>query len=199
MTLPVFAPPPGLTFPVGRKPMFQTLHQESVSGKDNPIQLWPYPRRQWTIDFDLLRSDAAFLELQYMEGFFNSVAGSARAWLFSDPDDNAVTGQPFGLGDGANAQFGLVRAFGGFVDPIFAPVPTPTIYVDGLPAVNFSLGAQGLITFTSPPAIGAILTWTGSFNWVVRFDSDELPLSKFMDTFFELRKLSFTTVPLSFA
>jgi uncharacterized protein (TIGR02217 family) len=206
MTLPVFSPPVGLAWPVGRRPKWSTLHQESVSGKDNPVQLWPYPRRTWDVSFDVLRSDNASLNipapaqaLQYVEGFYNAVAGSALAFVFVPPEDSTVTGQLLGTGDGVTTQFGLVRTWGGFTEPVFAPQGTPTIYVSGTPTLAFTLGTQGLVTFTSAPALGAALTWTGSFGFVCRFDADELDFSEFMSTLWELKKLSFTTVPLSYA
>lgn len=206
MSLPVFAPPVGLTFPVQRRPLWKTLHQESVSGRDNPIQLWAYPRRRWTIDFDVLRSDNASLDqpapaqaLQSVEGFFNSVGGSALAFIYVAPEDRSVTNQSFGTGDGATTQFGLTRSFGGFVEPVFAPQGTPVIAIAGTPTLAFALGTQGLVTFNSAPANGAALTWTGTYGFVCRFDADEIPFSEFMNNLWDLKGLSFTTVPLSFA
>jgi uncharacterized protein (TIGR02217 family) len=207
-----FAPPIGITYPIKRRPMFSTLKQPSISGKDNPIQLWAYPRYHYELPFSFLRADVVNAELQYMMGFYNSVGGAAQTWLYADPVDgapatgNGVTNQTFGTGDGSTTKFGLVRARGGFVEPVFAPV-TATVHIfdNGVDqAGNFTLGTSGLVTFTVAPLIGHALTWTGNFNWIVRFDDDQVdfdqqPWGVGGLPLWEAKKFVFTTVPVTFA
>ena len=204
MAPPIFPTLKGLTYPVQRTPIWHTLSQEAVSGQDNPIQLWTYPRWRYTLVFSAFNSGAtAFqglpaIELQALAGFFNTVAGRVTVFQFTDPDDGSVTDQPFGTGDGATVAFPLVRTMTGaggvtYVEPVFAPTIT-NVKIAGSITALYTLGTQGLVTFNSPPGIGAALTWTGTFNWLCRFDADSIDFEKFFNKLWELKKISFTTI-----
>lgn len=200
MAPPIFPTLKGVTFPARRSPLWKTLHQEAVSGQDNPIPLWSYPRWSYELAYDFLRSDGVNLEWQALAAFFNQVQGSALAFQFTDPDDGAVTNQTFGIGDGTSIAFALIRTMTGaggiaFVEPVFAPVASGlTIMVNGTPTTAYTLGTQGLVTFASAPASGATLSWTGSFNWLCRFDEDSADFEKFMNQFWRLKQIKFTTI-----
>jgi uncharacterized protein (TIGR02217 family) len=194
MTLPTFPTLIGLTFPYKVTPMWSTIHQLSVSGKDSAVQLWTYPRRKYELSYDMLRSDVVNVELQTLIGFFNKVGGSAKAFHFTDPDDSSVTAQPLGVGDGVTTAFQLVRSFGGFTEPVFGPSGTPTVYVNGTPTTLLTISATGLVTFTTAPAAAAVLTWTGTYDWLCRFDDDSNDFEKFMSQLWQLGKITFTTI-----
>lgn len=197
MTIPIFPALPGLAFPVKRTPTWSTLKQDSWSGKSSPIKIWSYPRRQFTLVFELLRSKNGWAELQQLEGFFNSVGGSAGIFAFVDIDDEQTTNASFGAGDGVTTTFQLCRSWGGFVEPVFYPVGSMTVYVNGAATTGFAIGTNpGQIVFQQPPVNNAALTWTGSYAWLCRFDDDSYDFSKFMDGMFELGSISFTTVKL---
>lgn len=198
MTLLLFSPPPGLTFPIKRRPLWNTFTSIAVSGMDNPVQLQSYPRWQHELPFSMLRTSQA--EQQYMETFYNLVGGRARAWLFDNVDDDTAVDQSLGTGDGVTRQFALrrTRPAGGlvFFEPVFA-VQTPIVVkVGGAVTAAFTLGSRGLITFTSAPALNATITWSGKYYWVCRFDDDDLEFSKFNSDMWELGKLSFTSLKL---
>lgn len=194
MTTPTFPTFKGLSWPVGRAPKWNTLVQEPVSGKKTKLQLWSYPPYQFTLTFDYLSA----ADYATMEGFFNSVGGGAQMFQFKDINDFSVAAQGFGVGDGATTTFQLVRSFGGFAMPIFAPTGSISIFNNGtlVGGSNYSINATGLVTFVSAPAAGHTLTWTGNFNWLVQFDDDTMSFSEFMATFWELKKTSFTSVKL---
>ncbi len=194
-----------ITYPATRSPIWRTLHQESVSGMDNPIPLWSFNRWMYDLPISLLNSksvafqNAVALEWQALNAFYNQLNGSFGVFQFLDTDDSSVTDQLFGVGDGTTVGFPLTRTMtgaGGFVwnEPVFAPVGTPVVKINGTPTVLFTLGTQGLITFNSPPAGGANLTWTGTFRWLCRFDDDNLDFSKFMSALWEVKSLKFTTI-----
>jgi uncharacterized protein (TIGR02217 family) len=187
----------GLAWPVTRSPQFSSLPQEAVSGKDNPIQLWPFPRYHYEQTYSVLRISAG--EFAQLMAFFNLAGGKAGAWLYNDPNDNAATDQIIGIGDGTRTQFGLVRNLGGAIEPVFAPAPAPVIKLNGAPTGAFILGTTGLITMSSPPGAGVQVSWTGTFYWVCRFDDDRIDFRQTMADFYDLQKLAFTTAVLSWA
>lgn len=199
--LPMFK---GFSYPAKRAPLWRTLHQESVAGFDNPIVLWSFPRWKYELPITALNSGAAAyqnlvaIEWQELAAFFNILSGSAGVFQYNDADDNTATAQLFGVGDGVTTQFPLTRTMTGtgsttFNEPVFAPMITD-VKINGVATGAYTLGTQGLVTFTSAPAGGANLTWDGTFNWLCRFDEDSLDFSKFMNALWELRALKFTTI-----
>jgi len=205
MTIPVFPTLAGLEWPLIRAPIWKTTKQEAVSGMEIRIGTYTYPRWKWTASVSLLQSVAGVADFQTMIGFMNSLNGGALPFKYTDPDDHAVTAQAFGAGDGATTQFQLVRAFGGFVEPVFTLNGAPSIYIAGslkTVTTDYTISATGVVTFTSAPSAAAALTWTGSYYWLCRFDDDTYEFSAFganlQNTGFQysLSKISFTSIKL---
>lgn len=136
MSNAVYPTLPGLTFPTKRAPVWKTSVKTTPSGRTWRRAFMQYPRYRISLQYNFLRSKAALAEFQTLFGFFNARGGSADSFLLRLPDDQTVTGQAFGVGDGSTTQFQLVRALGGFVEPVHAVDGAATISVDGVPAVN---------------------------------------------------------------
>lgn len=159
----------GLAFPVEKTPMWSTVIQEAASGKETRLGFWSYPKWKYSLAYDVLRSDAT-AELQQLLGFFNARQGAFDDWLFDDPDDNAITGQTLGIGNGVTTTFTIARAYGGYVEPI-GQVKDATFSVAGIPAVNFfspnggmevDTNADGLANGWSIYSSGSVGTVTAS-------------------------------------
>ncbi len=188
----VFPSLAGLEYPVVRTPIFRTLTQQSVSGQENRAALQAYPRWQWTLSFNFLRDDGNN-EFRTLLAFFLARQGSFDSFLFDDVDDNAVTAQPIGHGDGVTKGFQLVRSFGGFTEPVLHPLFV-TLRVDGVATPAWSFSGPGFVTFTAPPANGAVITGDITYLWPVRFLADQYDFSKFMDRLWEQKKLDFISL-----
>ncbi len=194
MTTPVYPTLPGLSFPVVRSEIWSTVVQESWSGKETILPKWSFPRHKWSVAYDLLRQASAYQEWQTLIGFFNLVNGAGVPFLYQDLDDNGVTSQPFGTGDGTSKAFQLVRALGGFSEPMQSISGAPTIFVAGAQTTAFTLGPTGIVTFNTAPASGAALTWTGSYAFLCRFAEDAAEFSKFMSQLWEVKKLAWISL-----
>lgn len=194
----VFPSLPGLKWNIKRANLWKTLKQESVSGKEMSVALMTYPNRRYSLAYEVLRAGAE-AELQTLEGFFNLRQGSHDTFLYSDPDDSAVTDQSFGTGDGSTTVFYLARTRGGFTEPVQALNGAPTIKVAGVtkatPA-DYSISATGVVTFTSAPANGAALTWTGSYYWRCKFLQDAAEFDQFLQDLWQLQRIEFRTVKI---
>lgn len=194
----VFPSLPGLKWNVKRANLWKTLKQESVSGKEMSVALMTYPNRRYSLAYEVLRAGAE-AELQTLEGFFNLRQGSHDTFLYSDPDDSAVTDQSFGTGDGSTTVFYLARTRGGFTEPVQALNGAPTIKVAGVtkatPA-DYSVSATGVVTFTSAPANGAALTWTGAYYWRCKFLQDAAEFDQFLQDLWQLQRIEFRTVKI---
>lgn len=189
---------PGLTLPIGRKPSFKTQAQRSVSGRELRATMQQYPLVTFSLKYEFLRDTLATPEVDTLVGFFLARRASFDSFLFSDPDDNAVTGMSFGAGNGSTKVFQLSRAFGAggftFAEPVQNLNGTPSIYVAGVlkaAGTDYTISSTGLVTFVTPPANAAALTWTGSYYYRCRFLQDELDMSKFMHALWENKSVEF--------
>jgi uncharacterized protein (TIGR02217 family) len=194
----VFPSLPGLTWGTTKTPEWKTIVQESVSGKELAASLMTYPRWTYTLSYEFLRSGAQ-AELQTLVGFFNARRGKFDDFLYTDPDDNAVTAQQFGTGDGTSTVFSLVRTYGGFTEPVQNLNSAPSIYVNGVLktlTTDYTISSLGVVTFVNAPASSAALTWSGTYYWRVRFLQDSSEFTNFMQQLYSAKKISFKTVKL---
>lgn len=49
-------------------------------------------------------------------------------------------------------------------------------------------------TFASAPLSAAAITWTGSYQWPCRFDDDQMEFGQVLNSFWELKKITFTSM-----
>lgn len=126
MTFPAFPKLPGLEFPVTRAPKAKTLNQVAISGRQTDQPLWNAPLYDYEVSFSLLRSIQAYREWQLLEDFWKTVKFIPPCrFTFDDPNDDSVTAQPTGTGDGTTQSFQLVRTLYSFTEPVLVPVCGP--------------------------------------------------------------------------
>lgn len=113
-----------------------------------------------------------------LEDMFKASRGGLYPFRFRDWDSRNSTLQDevIGTGDGADTTFQITRTVtvGGVsaVRNITRPVSTITVMKDGVVqtsgvSVNYS---TGLVTFTSAPALGVVISVSGIYDIPVRFD-----------------------------
>lgn len=187
----------GQGFIAEKTPVWKTRIAEAQTGRERRNRLWSYPRWRFRISYDVLRLTTTSPDLSTLWAFFNRMAGRAAEWAYLDPTDNAVTNQAFGVGDGTTRAFQLLRTVnaGGFLftEPVRAVDGSPTCFAGGSPA-SASADDNGVVTFATAPASGAVLSWTGTFLYHVRFDQDELSATQMMQQLWSQSGLSFVTV-----
>jgi uncharacterized protein (TIGR02217 family) len=195
---------PGLLWDIQKSPRWNSRVQQSVGGYETRIAFQSLPLWTWTLKFEFLRGSSAYAEFQQLAEFFNARQGSYDSFLYSDPSDNIVadtnstTRQTFGTGTGARTQWQLGRSLtvGGLLEPIYNTNSTPKIYIDNVlktAGADYTISA-GLVTFSSAPANGAVLKWSGTYYWRVRFVADVANFSEFVQDYWELSELSFSSV-----
>ncbi|MGH6975638.1 MAG: DUF2460 domain-containing protein [Stellaceae bacterium] len=197
MTEPVFPALAGLGWSVKRAPMWKTRAQQAISGKETRLADWSYPAWHWDLTFDFLRADPVAAEFQSLAGFFNRCQGAFGTFLYADADDNAVTGQTIGTGDGATKSFQLVRAFGGFIEPVLAPNAVSAVTLAGVAQSPSSYSVDpttGLLSFTAAPASGAAIAADFTYFFRCRFAEDTVDFEKFMATLYRAQKLAFVSL-----
>jgi hypothetical protein len=194
MSESVFPVLPGLQWPVGRSPQWQTTRRRSASGRRFATSFWSYPVWLYRLSYEFLRRDPTYQELESLAGFFNLMHGGFDTFLYSDPDDNAVAALQFGVGDGVTREFALVRAIGSFSEPIGRTNALNEITINGTPNVLHALIDNRIVNFDTAPANGAVLRWTGTYYMRCAFVDDEPSLEKFMERFWSADGVEFETV-----
>ena len=126
MTNRYFPTLPGLNWSNKKTPIWSTNIQTSASGKELRASYYSYPKWQFSLSYEFLRENGE-AELQALIGLFNQCRGSFDTFLYTDPDDNAVVDQVFGIGDGVTTKFGLARSYAGYIEPVLATNGTPII------------------------------------------------------------------------
>lgn len=194
---------PGLTWNRERTYLWATEIQEATSGKESRLRYRQYPRVRFQLKYDLLRDNLTPSEAKRLVGLFNALAGAYDTCLFTDPDFNSVTAESFGTGNGSTTAFQLVARYqvsGGPGTPELIQNfnGAPSLFDNGSPISggSYTLGPTGIVTFGTPPVSGHALTWTGSFYYRVRFQEDELPLTQFMQSWWQSREVALISVKL---
>lgn len=195
--------------------------QKSLSTKTSTIIYQQWPTIMWEFAFEFLR-DQTFqgggaTELSALVSLYNAVRGRYDTFLFTDPDFNtiSVANAPtlgiIGTGNGSNLgpfqlmvlyapPGGQYSAGAGASEIVQNLNGTPILYANNvaISSSNYSIGPTGLVTFGAghAPANGAVLTWSGSFYYRCRFDSDDYDFKKIMNKIWMLDKLDFSSVIL---
>ena len=184
-------------------PERRTQIVELASGDEERNASWANSRRRYDAAYGIRRAD----DLAAVVAFFEARNGRLYGFRWKDWGDYksclpsgvpAATDQGIGTGDGTASAFQLVKAYtsGGqsWIRTITKPVSgTVQVALDGnAQASGWSVDTTtGLITFTTAPASGVIVSAGFEFDVPVRFDTDQL------DVTHDLERLgSITSIPL---
>lgn len=183
-----------------KTPQWKTNIYEAESGIETRIQRWSYPRYKIKLSFNFLTDNnvqGVTLEkgdIEKLQGFFNSVAGTAEDFLFKDDVENHCEKQTIGVGNGTTKEFQLLRQLPNWIEPIRGIIEPPTIFVNGEEVTEFSCNSRGLVTFEEAPAPGSIISWSGTYYFRCRFDDDEIELTRTYEGLWESIEVNLITV-----
>lgn len=155
-----------------------------ASGFERRSTPWAHGRRRYLIGAGVRSLDDAAALVAFFEGRRGRLHGF-RFRDFTDFKSCAPSGavspadQPLGVGNGEAVAFTLVKAYADLARPIAKPVAgTVRVAVDGAETSAFTVdAATGVVTFDSPPGVGAVLTAGFAFDVPVRFDADRIDVT----------------------
>lgn len=177
-----------------KTPHFSSMVQMTAAGRGrSSLSLQPYATWDFNLDLNLVSGGetVAASVLQRFLGCFLACCGRGGFFLFTDPNDNTVSSQgcmlnvtagaasPMGTaGDGSSTQFQLARSLDQGTD-VLQQVSNVSVFVNGEPCTDTSGNPlwsvrNGVVTFFTAPAAGAVLTWTGNFQYLCQFSDDTL-------------------------
>ncbi len=203
MTTPPSLPGlPGLAWSRHKRPGFSTRVASHVSGREVRVALMSYPLYEFEAVYSGLTSSASTFSglgassLQSLMGFFLQLQGQFGTFLYTDPDDNAVTGQVFATGDGSTMSFMMMRSLGGFLEPVGWVTSIGNVYFNGAAqsGTSYSLATPNTLTFTSAPASGVAISADFSYAFNCRFVDDQMDFEEFMASLWKLDSMKFRSV-----
>lgn len=187
---------PGLTWPIKKGSQWEpSSKRKSASGRETRIGFETYPARTFEFVYDHLREIPALAQadMQALQGLFDLHGGDLDTFLYTDPDENTVTLGQFGVGDGTTTKFYLTRTWAGFGEPVGYAVPS-TITINGSATGAYTLTANRLVTFSSAPAAAAVLRWSGTYAYRVRFADASMSFEKFCSIYWKGGPIKLITV-----
>ena len=119
-------------------------------------------------------------QLDALIAFFRARKGRAHSFRFKDWTDYEAAAQMLGTGTGSLRDFQLVKRYSsGGVDEVrnvTLPVAgSVSVYVNGALSSGVSVNlTSGMVTFSTAPASGTVITADFQFDVPVRFDTDQL-------------------------
>lgn len=183
--------PASLSFGALGGPERRTEIVTLANGFEERNSPWEHSRRRYDAGLGLRSLD----DLETLIAFFEARHGALNAFRWKDWADwkssvpsqtTAPTDQRIGFGDGVKTAFQLRKRYLSgdqeYWRPIKKPVPgTVTVAIADDPQVedvDFTVdAATGILTFVTPPDIGALVTAGFEFDVPVRFDTDRIAVS----------------------
>jgi uncharacterized protein (TIGR02217 family) len=154
------------------------------SGFERRSTPWAQGRRRYLIGAGLRSLD----DMAALTSFFEARQGRLFGFRFRDFADfkscapGAVpeaTDQALGVGDGEQARFQLIKAYGETVRPIAKPVEgSVRVALDGVETEGFEVDrVSGVVTLDEVPDEGVAVSAGYEFDTPVRFDADRIEVT----------------------
>ncbi len=184
MSIPIYRLPAGIEKGSKFSLNLQNVIQEAISGNEQRFAQWTKCRGIADISYGLQDSTNPTGDFRAIVALYRAHYGSLLPFRFKDWSDYSITDERFGTGDSAETEFQLTKTYDPsylmgygagsvlYVRDITLLATAPVIKVAGVTktvVTDYNI-ANGLVTFTSPPATSAALTWTGEFDVPMRFD-----------------------------
>jgi uncharacterized protein (TIGR02217 family) len=179
-------------------PKFGTDVTELVSGHSTRRSRYAAALYDIELTYEVLRSAAAYEELQTIASFFDELQGQATPFWLAPPGLAIAVAQPIGTGDGATGTFALTRTFGSYSEPVQGTSGVAAVYLNGAPIppsrYAVSLGAQPTVTIAPPPPVGVAVTADFGVLMLCRFAEDVVDLEEFMAMLWTFKTVKLQTV-----
>lgn len=168
--------PSNIAFGSTGGPEFFTSIISTYGGFEQRNVNWSAARARYNV-LHAIKSQAQIDELV---AFFRRMHGKAYAFRFKDWADYSATAQEIAVADGVEQNFQLVKTYDSYSREISKPVSGSTkIYIDGVEQTTGVAvdSTSGVVSFTTAPADGGVITADFEFDIPVRFDADYLPIT----------------------
>jgi uncharacterized protein (TIGR02217 family) len=169
--------PPKVAYGASGGAEFNTSITTTFSGFEQRNVNWQKARGRWDVSTGIKTKT----DMDILQAFFRARFGKAYGFRFKDWSDYQAVGQTLGTGNGTQTAFQLTKAYTSgaysYSRDIKKPVTgTVKIYLNAvLQGAGFSVDlTTGIVTFSSAPGAGVIVSSDFDFDVPVRFDTDTL-------------------------
>ncbi len=169
--------PPKIAYGASGGAEFNTSISTTFAGFEQRNINWQKSRGKWDISTGIKTKS----DMDSVIAFFRARYGKAHGFRFKDWSDYQATGQVLGTGNGTQTAFQLVKNYisgaGSYAREIKKPVAgTVQIYLNAvLQTSGFTINTTtGVVTFSTAPASGVVVSSDFEFDVPVRFDTDQI-------------------------
>jgi uncharacterized protein (TIGR02217 family) len=197
---PVLPELAGQGWSVHKRPVFATRVAAHISGREIRAPNFSYPLYEFELTYEGLASNSAYPgvgdnSLQALMGLYLQCKGQFGTFLYVDPSDHSVTAQAIAIADGTTTTFTFARTLGTYIEPVSWVTGIGHVYLNGIDQdTGWSLTEPNALTFSSPPATGAVITADFSFAYECRFLEDLADFENFMTDLWRVESLKFRSV-----
>lgn len=186
MTIPAYRLPPHIEAGSQFAPTFNNVIQEALAGNEQRFGRWTKCRGVGNVAYGLLSTDPNYDDdFRAIMAIYLAHNQELLPFRFRDWTDYTLTDENFGTGDGAETDFQIHKTYDPslillntpgsltYVRDIFLFATTPVIKVNGVTktvTTDYTIAANGVVTFTVAPANGHAITCTAEYDLPVRFD-----------------------------
>lgn len=147
-------------------------------GYEKRNRLWSQFLGEYDVTYPIAkRNGPANASFATVKAAFRATGGGEHSFDFQDWADHTATDETFGIGDGTQTIFPLVKLYTWLGETherrIYRPVSAITIEKEGVAVdpADFTVDYElGIVTFDVAVPVGEEVTWSGEFNVPVRFD-----------------------------
>lgn len=176
--------PSDISYGANGGPMFLTDVVATVSGYEQRNSKWAQSRAKYNVASGIKTES----QWHALIAFFRARRGKAVGFRFKDWSDYSAENIGIGTGDGITTDFQLVKLYTSGSVAVSRDISKPVagtvkIYVDAvLQASGVTVDTTtGIVSFTTAPLVGEVISADFEFDVPVRFDTDEMAIS--MDNF----------------
>ncbi|MGH6846768.1 MAG: baseplate megatron protein TIM-barrel domain-containing protein [Methylocella sp.] len=191
---------PGVAWSVHKRPSFSTRVASHVSGREVRLPFYAVTLYEFELTIEGMDSNGAYpglgaKSLQSLMGLYLQCQGQFGTFLYTDPTDNAATGQAIATGDGSTTVFTFVRTLGGATEPVSWVTIVQNVYLNGVNQPSgWTLTTPNTLTFTTPPGNLVAITASFSYAFNCRFLDDQEDFENIMNGLWQLQSLKFRSV-----
>ncbi len=189
MTIPSYRLPPWIEKGSRFGPAFKNIIQEAISGNEQRICQWTKCRCTGDVSYGLNNSSNRNGDFHAILALWRAHFGSFYPFRFRDWSDYTTSNEVFGTGNGSTKDFQLSILYDPaykllgvsgtllYLRSITLPNDDVVIKVDGVTqtlTTHYTI-SSGVVSFVTAPASGKAISWSGTFDVPVRFDTDQFP------------------------
>lgn len=148
MSTEIFPELIGLTWDIKRRPIFNNVVQDHLSGKETRLAFWDRPKWEFELSYEYLPNipkQVGDTDLERIMGFFLERKGNFQSFLYRFKDDYKVSNGLIGTGTGTASEYEFVRRIG--------PYSAPVDFVDYTlvpPVFRFEYGSTAYVIPANP-------------------------------------------------